>query len=610
MGDTISKCFSAPQDKADADQEQQQGGGNKNKKKHQTLAAVSGDQIDTKSKYRSIAEHHDRDLDQNDVDEDQEGDRNDNKENHRKQQKQSSPKNTGKTTSSASSSPSSATRPLLPYEDFFSIKPPQQYEQHFKEKVQIFGSDDEALTSMVPVAREQHAPVDSGDPLSTFYCAAGSEDGNLVLYCPKTRKVVCSAKPHSSEITHLRYNATSQLLYGASCDRKISIHQIGASTSSPVAMRLKLYLEGHTLSVTAMDTRPDDSSFLVSGSRDNTVRIWDCERGECLDLVDVKLNIVHCVKWIPAMKCVAQGGEDLTIRLWDIRTSGSGGNNNNTATTLDLADTMMGFDYHPICCDVVNDGVGHTLVVGHNGFNDTGSTISFWDLRMRKLLRHCEGHSNTVRRICASQTTSMIVTGSDDQTMKLWKSDYYNYNDEDDGNDNDEEGRKDDDDADGENDDRRNRNIKMSNNNNNDDDDSNYGQCSSEQEAAGDRRGRQLSANSIGSASSSTTFNTTPASLTTANTTSWASPTNFLSTNNVNNMNISNRSGGGSAVVATAKVTSRVSTLASHIVSSPVLGRTDEIIVAGFRDGEISAWGIIKNSSNQNNDLVRLRYLA
>ena len=53
---------------------------------------------------------------------------------------------------------------------------------------------------------------------------------------------------------------------------------------------------------------------VCSGSRDNSVRLWDIETGNCLANVAVLRNLVTQIKWIPGQTSVAQTSEDKCLR--------------------------------------------------------------------------------------------------------------------------------------------------------------------------------------------------------------------------------------------------------------------------------------------------------
>lgn len=67
-----------------------------------------------------------------------------------------------------------------------------------------------------------------------------------------------------------------------------------------------------------------DEKTLYSGSRDTSIRAWDVQTGQCTSSAKVPRNLVTCLKCLPgeSSSSVAQGGEDLKLRVWDTREGG------------------------------------------------------------------------------------------------------------------------------------------------------------------------------------------------------------------------------------------------------------------------------------------------
>lgn len=70
------------------------------------------------------------------------------------------------------------------------------------------------------------------------------------------------------------------------------------------------------------DSRSKDHlpSFVVTGSRDKTIRIWDCSSGQCLKTLVGHDNWIRSIVFHPNGRHLLSCSDDKTIRAWDLRT--------------------------------------------------------------------------------------------------------------------------------------------------------------------------------------------------------------------------------------------------------------------------------------------------
>jgi WD40 repeat protein len=91
---------------------------------------------------------------------------------------------------------------------------------------------------------------------------------------------------------------------------------LDAITGSQVAV-----LSGHTERVRSLTFLPDGTS-LVSGSDDNTLKLWDIQTGGVAKTFHGHIAGIHSVSVSSDIATIASGSRDMTIRLWDIQTGG------------------------------------------------------------------------------------------------------------------------------------------------------------------------------------------------------------------------------------------------------------------------------------------------
>ncbi|THU94499.1 hypothetical protein K435DRAFT_860458 [Dendrothele bispora CBS 962.96] len=79
-------------------------------------------------------------------------------------------------------------------------------------------------------------------------------------------------------------------------------------------------LQGHTQGVTSVAYSPD-GRHIVSGSRDNTVRIWDSQTGQPVGQpLQGHTDYVWSVAYSPDGRHIVSGSWDKTVRIWDSQT--------------------------------------------------------------------------------------------------------------------------------------------------------------------------------------------------------------------------------------------------------------------------------------------------
>ena len=78
-------------------------------------------------------------------------------------------------------------------------------------------------------------------------------------------------------------------------------------------------LEGHSSWVNSVAYSPKGTR-IVSGSVDETIKIWDANTGECLKTLEGNSGIVNSVAYSPDGTKIVSGSLDRTVKIWDENT--------------------------------------------------------------------------------------------------------------------------------------------------------------------------------------------------------------------------------------------------------------------------------------------------
>ena len=205
---------------------------------------------------------------------------------------------------------------------------------------------------------------------------------------------------------------------------------------------------GHNGCVRSVAFSPD-GKYIVSGSEDKTVKLWDVESGRLIRTFEGHYDRVNSVAFSPDGKYIASGSHDKTYLLWDtgsgrlictfqghknivvsvafspdgkylISGGGYGGGNKIDDYNLQLWDvkgwlihTFEG--YKDFVISVAFSPDGRYIVSG-------GSTSKLWDVETGGLIRTFDGQSDNRYMFPAafSPDGNYIVSGGDD--MKLWEA--------------------------------------------------------------------------------------------------------------------------------------------------------------------------------------------
>jgi WD40 repeat protein len=168
---------------------------------------------------------------------------------------------------------------------------------------------------------------------------------------------------------------------------------------NPSVSPLDKTLTGHSDCLDSVAYSPD-GRYLASGSRDNTIKIWEVATGKQLRTLTGHSEIVFSVAYSPDGRYLASGSRDNTIKIWEVATG-------KVRTITGHSGWVFSVAYSPD---------GRYLASG-----SADKTIKIWEVATGKQLRTLTDHSMTVWSVAYSPDGRYLASGSLDKTIKIWE---------------------------------------------------------------------------------------------------------------------------------------------------------------------------------------------
>jgi WD40 repeat protein len=232
--------------------------------------------------------------------------------------------------------------------------------------------------------------------------ATGSADGTVRLTGFRAGHLagISALGRHQDFVRSVQFSPDGRFLVSGSDDRTVRLWQV-AGPARPVAV-----FPGHRGAVNSVAFSPD-GRLIASGSDDNTIRLWNATgRRRPAGTLCCHTGAVRAVTFSPYGRVLASGSNDTTVRLWDVRDP-----------------------RHPVVGAVLR---GHADTITSVAFSPDGRllasasddrTVRLWDVsavhrpRLRAVLT---GHDGQVQSVAFSPDGRLVATGSDDRTVRVW----------------------------------------------------------------------------------------------------------------------------------------------------------------------------------------------
>jgi WD40 repeat protein len=202
-----------------------------------------------------------------------------------------------------------------------------------------------------------------------------------------------------------------------------------------------LVLAGHEDWVTSVAATPNGTK-IVSGSFDHTIRVWNLATGESQAVLRGHEDRVYDVAVSAGGRHVISGSDDRTVRVWEMATGteravfrGHEAEVRCVAITLDGSRIVSGSNDGTIRVWDPQTGTATAVLHGHEQWVNSvavtpdgtrvlsasvDGTIRIWDLTTGAVLSVLRGHEDAVNCVAVTPNGAHLVSGSADGTVRVW----------------------------------------------------------------------------------------------------------------------------------------------------------------------------------------------
>ena len=255
------------------------------------------------------------------------------------------------------------------------------------------------------------------------YSAAFSPDGKtiatetgfkLYLHDSKTGQQLLDKGrlDHTTSFRGITYDNTSSregaTTLATGCNGGGTIHLWEMSSAEGTSLIAIGKLTGHRNRVNSISFAAYiDGRYLVSGSTDRSIRLWDMATRKSARPWNAHADEVTSVAAADC-KSVVSGSLDTTVRIWDM-------------TTGAQLQCMKGHDFgvSSVACPPCAGGVSSDKVVV-SGSGRYDNSIRVWDILTGKEIAKLIGHINSVNSVAFSPDGKCIVSAGEDGAVWLW----------------------------------------------------------------------------------------------------------------------------------------------------------------------------------------------
>uniref|UniRef100_A0A3Q0R0Z4 Apoptotic protease-activating factor 1 n=1 Tax=Amphilophus citrinellus TaxID=61819 RepID=A0A3Q0R0Z4_AMPCI len=248
-------------------------------------------------------------------------------------------------------------------------------------------------------------------------CCAFSPDGRLLATCSSDRKVkvwnadramLCRvfAEEHEEQVNHCQFTNTSARLLLATCSNDSVLNVKLWNLNKPSSQNTMF---GHFKPVNHCCFSPNDR-YLSTSSNDGTLKLFEVSSANEWKTIHVSDTftenkedvLIKCSTWTADGKRVICAARNVVL-VFDVETSDM---------LFEIRTSRLSTVQYCHACPTSN-----LLAIAFSNY-----AVELWDLEANKKMADCSGHLSWVQRVQFSLDGSLLLSCSDDQTVRIWET--------------------------------------------------------------------------------------------------------------------------------------------------------------------------------------------
>ena len=239
---------------------------------------------------------------------------------------------------------------------------------------------------------------------------------------PPGERLIRTLIGHTGKVTAIAVTPDGKQLVSGSNDNSLKIWDLETGKE-------KFSFIGHSDEITAVAITPDGNQ-IISSSRDGTVKVWSLKNRKNLLTIDSHQNSVNDITLTPDGKEIISGSSDKSIRIWNLETgeemliwkgrpAGS--------FTLTLPAKIRSELVNAVA--VADTPYGLQVIAGSLEKDNNGKTWTIIGLNRanRKKTLSLTGHQDVITAIVPVSSGRQIISASSDKNIKIWSEPNTNF---------------------------------------------------------------------------------------------------------------------------------------------------------------------------------------